>query len=392
MKTRNRLASAVIVATMCCSSSALAQPRSDYYMTVNSGANFVVGLANSSNTNTVATQNGSEFALVCRGDVRTIGNNQGQSGALYGLNLSAKATQFPNTIPGSSFGDATTDGVRIYAINFNTNDVVVFAMDYTNPQTLFTLPGNPNDYLGITFEPNTNSLWCARWFNGTTIDNYDLGGNLLSMFDVGHNMISSLARDPVDGTLWAGDFNNAGVYNGYDTAGTMLDTVNYGGAFGPTIGGEFNIGKPTKLKNLTHITGSLKRGSLSDLNEADGTVVTSRGQMNPDGSQTMVMDITAKVKTGASARTFIDILVEGKISEPFGIQQVFLMNFVTGLWELFDVRLIGKQTDTLHISDFAANFLNGRTVMLRVVHDVPAPSKPNKAFKSKIDAIQMRNY
>lgn len=195
----------VAVAFVCTSGSAFAQPISDYYMTGAAGERSIIASGNSFIE--IPTQNNGEKPIACRGDIRTfastdVGNN---TGGLYNLNAEFQGTTFVNTIASSNFSDATTDGVRIYAVNITTNSVVQFSMNYTHPRVLFTLPGDRLAYACIAFEPTTNSLWIARFLGSTTVDNFDLEGNLLSQVDVGAGFITTLARDPVDGTLWLAD-------------------------------------------------------------------------------------------------------------------------------------------------------------------------------------------
>jgi PEP-CTERM motif len=112
-------------------------------------------------------------------------------------------------------------------------------LNWQNPVTLFSIPGVTSAaYLGITYDPNNNSLWVSGWQTDVIAD-YSLTGTLLSSFATGTDLTAALAFDPADGTLW---FSYAGTneLSQYSTSGTFLQGGEPSGLpGGGDFGGEF---------------------------------------------------------------------------------------------------------------------------------------------------------
>jgi hypothetical protein len=87
--------------------------------------------------------------------------------------------------------------------------------------SLFALPGALQDFLGVAYDPNNNSLWISGYQKDVIAD-YSLDGTLLSSFTTGQLYLTALAFDPADSTLW---FNIGGntLYQ-YSTSGELLQS------------------------------------------------------------------------------------------------------------------------------------------------------------------------
>jgi hypothetical protein len=141
---------------------------------------------------------------------------------------------YPNT--SLQFYDGTSDGTHNYSVAYSTGGVYQMNSDWSNPQLLFQ---TPTAYLGITYDPINNSIWIST-FNDTLVQDYTLGGALITSFNTTFSSISSLALDPADGTLWMGSQSTEGTFYQYSTTGTLLSTQTYAAlADQNTLGGEF---------------------------------------------------------------------------------------------------------------------------------------------------------
>jgi hypothetical protein len=126
----------------------------------------------------------------------------------------------------NTFYDGTSDGTHNYTVEFynanNAENVIATDLKWQNPETLFSLGAGGGNYVGVTYDPNNNSLWLSGW-NTDVIADYSLSGTLLSSFTTGQNEMTALAFDPADATLWfsSGEFNT--LYQ-YSTSGNLLQT------------------------------------------------------------------------------------------------------------------------------------------------------------------------
>jgi hypothetical protein len=90
--------------------------------------------------------------------------------------------------------------------------------DWSNPVQLFDAG---NGTVGITYDPNNNSLWISNLLTGV-IQNYSFAGDLLSSFPTGVLSGRGLAMDYADDTLW---LSNGDDLVQLSTTGSHLDTV-----------------------------------------------------------------------------------------------------------------------------------------------------------------------
>ncbi|MEP6603200.1 MAG: PQQ-binding-like beta-propeller repeat protein [Spartobacteria bacterium] len=143
---------------------------------------------------------------------------------------------FPYAIPGAGFWDGATDGLSNYSVDYEYGGVYKFDLDWSNPALVFDTPVH---YLGITFDPQTQTLWLAQWENGV-VEHRSLDGTVLSSFEVPFNRISCLALDPADGSLWMGSQGELGKFYQYSPCGRQVSTRTYASlADQNTLGGEF---------------------------------------------------------------------------------------------------------------------------------------------------------
>jgi hypothetical protein len=155
-------------------------------------------------------------------------------GTVYGGSATAGQYTLSGTPTGTSWSgtpplaggrnqilDGTSNGTHNYAVeSFNSNgtqNVLATDLNWQHPVALFSVPPST---VGITYDPNNNSLWLSNVFG--VISDYTLTGTLLSSFSPGF-FGTALAFDPADGTLW---FNNGEVNQlfQYSTSGVFLQS------------------------------------------------------------------------------------------------------------------------------------------------------------------------
>jgi DNA-binding beta-propeller fold protein YncE len=93
-------------------------------------------------------------------------------------------------------------------------------LNWQNPNVLFTFPVD-GEYIGITYDPNNNSLWLGDYITGV-ISDYTLTGTFLSSFTTSLIPVA-LAFDPADGTLWFSQDESSTLYQ-YTTSGSFLQS------------------------------------------------------------------------------------------------------------------------------------------------------------------------
>ena len=107
------------------------------------------------------------------------------SGAPTGIGWSG--TPPPAGETSNLFYDGASDGTYNYTVEYSnyppeTENVIATNLNWQNPVMLFSIPGETSAaYLGITYDPNNNSLWVSGWQTDVIAD-YSLTGTLLSSF------------------------------------------------------------------------------------------------------------------------------------------------------------------------------------------------------------------
>jgi len=124
---------------------------------------------------------------------RTYGSYGGSATAgQYTLSGTPMGTSWSGTPPPAGetanlFYDGTSDGTYNYTVEYSnyppeTENVIATDLNWQSPVTLFSIPGVTSAaYLGITYDPNNNSLWVSGWQTDVIAD-YSLTGTLLSSF------------------------------------------------------------------------------------------------------------------------------------------------------------------------------------------------------------------
>lgn len=225
---------------------AQAGPLSAYYLTAgDQGQNWVVqGAAVVNNWAQANPQEFGEYAIAVTDAVRTLGNGgQGfggssHPGSEYTLGGVYTGVDYAYPVPDEAFYDGTSDGTFNYSVSYREGGVYRFNSDWSIPVLLF---GTNDGDLGITYDVTNNSVWVSSYLNDT-VTNYALDGTVLSSFSTGFGLISSLALDSADDTLWMGSQATLGVFYQFSKAGVLLSTETYAPLFGQnTLGGEFQV-------------------------------------------------------------------------------------------------------------------------------------------------------
>jgi hypothetical protein len=177
------------------------------------------------------------------------GNRNGLSPASagqYTLSGTPTGTNWTTTPPPSGetsnfFFDGTSDGTHNYTVEYlnslGTENVIETDLNWQNPVTLFSLGGGAGTYLGVTYDPNNNSLWIGGYNTGVLAD-FSLTGAPLSSFATGQTQVTGLAFDPADATLWFDSPAFSSLYQ-YSTSGVLLQSGTPGGLPGGSLAGEF---------------------------------------------------------------------------------------------------------------------------------------------------------
>lgn len=214
-----------------------AGPVSDYYLTNGDGG--LNWLIQGDAATSYAQGTSVEYPIaVSGGQVRTLSVVAG--GSLYDLDFTLLGT--PYARPGYYFYDGTSDGTYNYSVDYMSGDVFRMNLDWSNPVVLFNSGFGGAASLGITYDPVTESLWLSQW-SGDRVVNFSMAGTQLASFSAGHNMITSLAMDYADHTLWMGQQGvNEGTFRQFTTAGVAGQVQTYENMLGQnTLGGEFAL-------------------------------------------------------------------------------------------------------------------------------------------------------
>jgi hypothetical protein len=246
MKTRNLLlATAILLAGGAFARAA--GPVSRYYLTAgDQGNNWTIQALAANVFPQAHPENQGEYGIAVTSTVRTLGNgNSGTGlGSEYTLNMAFTGNTFAYPTPTSlRFYDGTSDGSSNYSVDFETGIVYRMNLNWSNATPLFNTGFGGANALGITYDPNNNSLWVSQW-SGNLVRDFTLGGAALSSFNAtGFNgSLSCLALDSATNTLWMGSQNAQGTFSEFSRTGTLLQTQSYA-TMAPenTLGGEFRI-------------------------------------------------------------------------------------------------------------------------------------------------------
>jgi hypothetical protein len=146
--------------------------------------------------------------------------------------------------------DGTSDGQYIYAWDWLDASLERYSLNWQFQQTLFSLSGASKDYMGVTYDYQTNSVWIAPWgYSHPSVRgrlyNYSLTGQLLGTLPLVNpeGWGDGLACDPADNTLWFFSWAD-GRYEQYDKSGTYLGSVS---GMSRIYGAEFAVPEPATL-------------------------------------------------------------------------------------------------------------------------------------------------
>ena len=267
-----------------------------------------------------------EAPIVVNGRIRTLGD---ENGAEYDLDLQFTGRTFPR-VRDTRFFDATTDGVYIYVVEFGTGHLSRYDLNWSNPRSMFTAEG-ADHWLGITYDPANDSLWLAEYSDTQShIFQYDRFGNLLSSFNSEIPLVTGLALDHADGTLWFFSHMSPGVLYPMSKAGEHLGPISVPGFDGIADGAEFDLGAAAKVKDIRVPRGRLLEGDRRSLRTDDADVLRMRAESGPGGLTRVVCDI--KFKTRVLDGSGMDILIEGYTDVPAGAK-ILVRNRRTGRWD-----------------------------------------------------------
>lgn len=234
----------IIAAMAVMSSSVFAQ--TGYWMSA--GNSNAITRYDAGVTSVFNTSGGQDYPIAVSGDVRTAASGQfsNDHGGQYDLNGNWLGVDYGDfaTSPNLDmlFYDGATDGSRNFVVNYgNFGGVWATNRDWSGATKLFDLGGFANR-LGITYDIQKQSLWVSGWDTGM-VEEYDFNGVLLTKFDSGlGGLITCLAMDYTDNTLWMGRQGNGGVFNQYDRSGNLIGRFQDNTLANlNTLGGEFNV-------------------------------------------------------------------------------------------------------------------------------------------------------
>jgi hypothetical protein len=128
--------------------------------------------------------------------------------------------------------DAASDGSSIYGWNLVTATLTRYDLNWHPQQTLFSLgPNYGYAYMGITYDPQNNSVWLSPWSTGSLdtrgyLYDYSLNGHLLRTLSLADPLANGngLAYDPADHTLWFFNWRDQ-RYEQYSEDGQLLGSM-----------------------------------------------------------------------------------------------------------------------------------------------------------------------
>ena len=165
-----------------------AGPVSELCLTTDFNSSFTTYVVQGDSlVNSFANPAGDESAIAVWDDVRTLGDDFGDTGSQYDLagNLLAPNIYTNTTIGIGNFYDGTSDRTYNYTLAHNRGPFSVyrFDRDWSNGTELFTPTIRSS---GITFDAVNDSLWMLNTVGiGTGIQQYSLDGAFLSEFALG---------------------------------------------------------------------------------------------------------------------------------------------------------------------------------------------------------------
>jgi len=128
--------------------------------------------------------------------------------------------------------DAASDGTSIYGWQVDTGTLMRYDLNWGHPETLFTLdPTYDFAFMGITYDPQNNSIWLAPWNASASLKghlyNYSLDGRLLGTLTLANNteMGSGLAYDSADNTFWMFNWGANRLEQYARGGGNMLSSI-----------------------------------------------------------------------------------------------------------------------------------------------------------------------
>jgi hypothetical protein len=167
-----------------------------------------------------------DIDIAVYGDVRTMGYSTGDKGGQFDLaGNPLGGGPYVNNIAGSQLHDGTTDGSYNYSVDYTTGDLIQFDRNWANPVTLFNVTSDIPGGGWITMNAADGSFWVSQWGGPDLVAHFTHTGTLLGTFNSGVLGSAGLALDPVDGTLWMGDYNF--VLHQFDQSGNPLQSIGY---------------------------------------------------------------------------------------------------------------------------------------------------------------------
>ena len=325
-----------------------------------------------------------EHPLYIMGKIRTASMLYAGPGARYGQGLSPDGKTYTNYVA-DQIWDATSDGCKVYTVNFDTGDVIRADLDWSNPEILFTLDP-AHQYLGITYDPSDHSLWVSEW-DGDVIRNLDMEGNHLGSFTAHRTHLTCLGLDHATGLLWVGSALHKGEFRGYTRVGAWSGIVHHGFDYA-TYGGEFDLGTRAKLKNIIIRKGQYLEGAVSDLIRDDTDRDRIRSEERNDGARAVVCDLRFKSKVNNPGS--LDVVVKGRMNAEGGTCTVLIKNWDTGKWDAVDAwRMDATEETNTAYNVPAADYINNEglaKVRLRMV----AEDGPDNGWKAYLNVVQLR--
>jgi len=152
-------------------------------------------------------------------------------------NTSAGGARISQLLDGTTDGKGTNYGATCCA---SQNVVTSANADWSNQAGLFNIGV---EAAGIAYDTKSGHLFVSTLRSGGVINEYDLAGNLLNSYRVGHD-IAGLAYEQATDTLWGYDaFPGGGNLNLYQfsTAGAILEHDVVAGNFFNPLAGEMAV-------------------------------------------------------------------------------------------------------------------------------------------------------
>jgi hypothetical protein len=152
--------------------------------------------------------------------------NLGSEYTLAGVPTGKRYSIVPNVY------DAASDGNSIFGWNVVTASLLRYDLNWHFQQSVFSLgAGYDHAYMGITYDPQNNSIWLSPLSTGSIVTkgslyNYSMDGALLRTLSLANRSATSsgLAYDPADNTLWCFNWSDQ-RFEQYSKSGDLLNTM-----------------------------------------------------------------------------------------------------------------------------------------------------------------------